>query len=78
MHSCHNGPLLTNFRFHNTGVLPIAGQLPPMGRYDGIRLARQDEFNVWGDTAMLSRVSAQNLGLPKMTMNWSARTRHQR
>lgn len=43
--SCHNGPLFTNFEFHNTGVLAIAGQLPPMGRYDGIRLARRDEFN---------------------------------
>ena len=46
--SCHNGPLLTNFEFHNTGVLAIAGQLPPMGRYNGIRLARQDEFNCLG------------------------------
>jgi cytochrome c peroxidase len=43
--SCHNGPLFTNFEFHNTGVLAIAGQLPPMGRYNGIRLAKEDEFN---------------------------------
>ena len=47
--SCHNGPLFTNFEFHNTGVLAIAGQLPPMGRYDGIRLAREDEFNCLSD-----------------------------
>ena len=46
--SCHNGPLLTNFEFHNTGVLAIAGQLPAMGRYEGIKLARQDEFNCLG------------------------------
>jgi cytochrome c peroxidase len=47
--SCHNGPLFTNFEFHNTGVLAVAGQLPPMGRYDGIRLAREDEFNCLSD-----------------------------
>ena len=43
--SCHNGPLLTNHEFHNTGVLTISGQLPAMGRYDGIRQAREDPFN---------------------------------
>ena len=47
--SCHNGPLLTNFEFHNTGVLAVAGQLPPMGRYDGVRLAREDDFNCLSD-----------------------------
>lgn len=46
--SCHNGPLFTNFEFHNTGVLVVPGQLPPMGRYDGIRIARNDPFNCLG------------------------------
>jgi cytochrome c peroxidase len=46
--SCHNGPLFTNHEFHNTGVFAIAGQLPPMGRYDGIRTAREDPFNCLG------------------------------
>lgn len=46
--SCHNGPLFTNHEFHNTGVLAVFGQLPPMGRYDGIRIARQDPFNCLG------------------------------
>lgn len=46
--SCHNGPLFTNHEFHNTGVFAIAGQLPPMGRYDGIRTARDDPFNCLG------------------------------
>lgn len=46
--SCHNGPLFTNHDFHNTGVLSLTSDLPPMGRYDGIRLARQDEFNCLG------------------------------
>lgn len=47
--TCHNGPLLTNFEFHNTGVLAVTGQLPPMGRYDGVRKARKDPFNCLGD-----------------------------
>ncbi len=47
--NCHNGPLFTNHDFHNTGVLTLAGELPPMGRYDGIRLARQDPFNCLGE-----------------------------
>ena len=47
--SCHNGPLFTNHEFHNTGVLSIAGQLPSMGRYDGIRTARSDPFNCQGE-----------------------------
>jgi len=47
--NCHNGPLFTNHEFHNTGVLAIAGQLPPMGRYDGIRTARKDPFNCLGE-----------------------------
>ena len=47
--NCHNGPLFTNHEFHNTGVLAVAGQLPPMGRYDGIRTARQDPFNCLGE-----------------------------
>ena len=47
--NCHNGPLFTNHEFHNTGVLSIPGQLPSMGRYDGIRMARQDPFNCLGE-----------------------------
>ncbi len=47
--SCHNGPLFTNNEFHNTGVMAVAGQLPPMGRYDGIRIARSDPFNCLGE-----------------------------
>ena len=47
--ACHNGPLLTNHEFHNTGILTISGQLPSMGRYDGIRSARIDPFNCLGE-----------------------------
>lgn len=42
---CHNGPLLTNNEFHNTGVLSAPGELPDRGRVDGVRLAAADPFN---------------------------------
>jgi len=47
--NCHNGPLFTNHDFHNTGVRVLASQLPPMGRYDGVRIARWDPFNCLGE-----------------------------
>ncbi len=47
--NCHNGPLLTNHEFHNTGILSAPGQLPSMGRYDGVRLSRLDPFNCLGE-----------------------------
>ncbi len=46
--TCHNGPLFTNHEFHNTGVMPVSGELPPMARYDGVRIARLDPFNCLG------------------------------
>ncbi len=45
---CHNGPLFTNFEFHNTGLLPPAGELPDRGRIDGVREVLQDPFNCLG------------------------------
>ena len=42
---CHNGPLLTNNEFHNTGVLSAPGELPDRGRVDGVRLVAADPFN---------------------------------
>ena len=47
--NCHNGPLFTNHDFHNTGILPLAGELPSLGRFDGVRLAREDAFNCLGE-----------------------------
>lgn len=47
--NCHNGPLFTNHDFHNTGILPVFGQLPSLGRFDGVRLAREDPFNCLGE-----------------------------
>jgi cytochrome c peroxidase len=49
---CHNGPLLTNNEFHNTGV-PANPALPPdRGRMAGASKVLQDEFNCrsrWSD-----------------------------
>ena len=47
--SCHNGPLLSNHEFHNTGVLAVSGTMPSMGRYDGVRTSRNDPFNCLGE-----------------------------
>ncbi len=45
---CHNGPLLTNFGFHNTGTPAAPGTPPDRGRRDGIKLALEDGFNCLG------------------------------
>lgn len=46
--TCHNGPLLTDHAFHNTGVPPIDRTRPDRGRADGLRKLLQDEFNCVG------------------------------
>ena len=46
--TCHNGPLLTDHAFHNTGVPPIDRARPDRGRADGLRKLLQDEFNCLG------------------------------
>jgi cytochrome c peroxidase len=45
---CHNGPLLTNNEFHNTGVIAAAGELPDKGRVVGAREVAANEFNCRG------------------------------
>jgi cytochrome c peroxidase len=42
---CHNGPLFTNFEFHNTGIISYPGDLPDRGRVDGLRDVRSNPFN---------------------------------
>jgi cytochrome c peroxidase len=42
---CHNGPLLTNNDFHNTGVPPAAGLPTDRGRATGAPQVLTDEFN---------------------------------
>jgi len=49
---CHNGPLLTNNEFHNTGVPPRPGLPVEHGRWDGATAVALDEFNCrsrWSD-----------------------------
>lgn len=65
--TCHNGPLLTNHEFHNTGVLAVSGTLPPMGRYDGIRIAREDPFNCLGEFSDASRAECIELRFARDT-----------
>lgn len=45
---CHNGPLLTNHEFHNTGLLSFPGEVPDKGRAAGIREVLADPFNCLG------------------------------
>ncbi len=45
---CHNGPLLTNNEFSNTGVLSLPGELPDEGRIEGVRTVEADPFNCLG------------------------------
>lgn len=50
---CHNGPLLTNNEFHNTGVPRRAGLPNDDGRMSGASAVLKDEFNYksrWSDS----------------------------
>ncbi len=46
--ACHNGPLLTDHSFHNTGVPPLDPTKPERGRADGVTKLLKDEFNCLG------------------------------
>lgn len=46
--TCHNGPLLTDHAFHNTGVPPIEPANPDRGRAEGLKKLLKDEFNCLG------------------------------
>jgi cytochrome c peroxidase len=46
--TCHNGPLMTDHAFHNTGVPAIAPAGPDRGRADAIAKLLRDEFNCLG------------------------------
>ena len=51
--NCHNGPLLTNNEFHNTGVPARAGLPADKGRLAGADAVLRDEFNCrsrWSDS----------------------------
>lgn len=46
--TCHNGPLLTDQHFHNTGVPPRDRARPDRGRARATALVQRDEFNCLG------------------------------
>ena len=43
--SCHNGPLLTNFEFHNVGIPQRDPSAVDLGRYQGVKQLAQDKFS---------------------------------
>lgn len=52
--SCHNGPLLSNFEFHNVGAKESDTSDVDLGRYLGIERLRADEFTClssWSDAS---------------------------
>ncbi len=46
--NCHNGPLLSDGHFHNTGIAAVAGLAVDDGRWSGARQVRDDPFNCLG------------------------------
>jgi cytochrome c peroxidase len=46
--TCHNGPLLTDHHFHNTGVTPRKLEQPDIGRRAALAKVSADEFNCLG------------------------------
>lgn len=46
--TCHNGPLLTDQHFHNTGVPPRDAAQPDHGRGIGVAKVQNDPFNCLG------------------------------
>ncbi|MBF9232444.1 cytochrome-c peroxidase [Microvirga alba] len=46
--TCHNGPLLTDNHFHNTGIPAVPGLPEDRGREAGAKLVREDAFNCLG------------------------------
>jgi cytochrome c peroxidase len=46
--NCHNGPLFTNFEFHNTAVPGQAGLPLDYGRRGGVEMLQQSEFTCLG------------------------------
>ncbi|NQV86569.1 MAG: cytochrome-c peroxidase, partial [Woeseiaceae bacterium] len=45
---CHNGPLFTNFEFHNTGVISFPGDVPDKARVSGVVEVLASEFSCRG------------------------------
>lgn len=63
--NCHNGPLLTNNEFHNTGILSAPRQLPSLGRASGVRIVLADPFNCQGEFSDADSEQCENLRFVK-------------
>jgi len=63
---CHNGPLLTNHDFHNTGIPAIAGAPGNSGRAAGVRIVLQDEFNCLGPFSDATGAECRELKFAKV------------
>ncbi|MDB5857598.1 MAG: hypothetical protein JWQ76_1287 [Ramlibacter sp.] len=59
--TCHNGPLLTDQHFHNTGVPPRDRDRPDRGRAAAIARVQQDEFNCLGPFSDADASACQEL-----------------
>jgi cytochrome c peroxidase len=46
--TCHNGPLMSDHAFHNTGVPPVGQAAPDRGRLAAVAKLQHDEFNCLG------------------------------
>lgn len=59
--TCHNGPLLTDQSFHNTGIAPRDATRPDRGRAVGVGKALRDEFNCRGAYSDAPKAACQEL-----------------
>jgi cytochrome c peroxidase len=59
--TCHNGPLLTDQHFHNTGVPQRDPARPDRGRSVAVAKVQQDEFNCLGKYSDAGRDACQEL-----------------
>lgn len=59
--TCHNGPLLTDQHFHNTGVPPRDAARPDRGRAAATAKVRHDEFNCLGSFSDAPSQACQEL-----------------
>jgi cytochrome c peroxidase len=59
--TCHNGPLLTDQHFHNTGVPPREPANPDRGRSVAMATVQADEFNCLGSYSDAPAAACQEL-----------------
>lgn len=65
---CHNGPLFSNHEFHNTGLLPLPGELPDQGRRRAVAMLRADPFNCLGEYSDAPEGACQELSYMRDTI----------